>query len=134
MVGFAAVRVCKTKWVQGTHADIYVQLFWLYVEAATAVVMASCTAYRTVFVRRRERRKSGGKRKGQSGRDREWLDGEQRHMMLPQVPRAVLSSVGSLVRGHHLHGRDGVENVGSFDTSIVVSTTVELRSEAVEKC
>jgi hypothetical protein len=118
MVVLATCRVSK---MHGKVAiDIPYELFWQYLESAVAILMASLTAYRTFFVRYRERQRYQERMKKPSysfryfGRKRETaVDDSMKE--LPKIPRPTLTGLRTFIRGNNHSGmQSGVTSQDEF--------------------
>jgi hypothetical protein len=109
----AILALCRVSKMHGHVAiDIPYELFWQYLEAAVAILMASLTAYRVFFVRHKERQRYKermqrpsysfryfGRKKGSAATGTE--------SELPQIPRPTLTGLRTFIR------RNNVTNVDS---------------------
>lgn len=105
MVIFASIRVSKALSV--SDSDYVWEVFWQYMEGSVAVMMASVTTFRTIFVNggKRERRKkwepsnSWLERVKQRRSRSNAQDGQD--IALPTLPEATLKGLRTFIHGHH---------------------------------
>lgn len=118
MAIIAIVRVSK---MHGHVAiDIPYEMFWQHLEAAVAILMASLTAYRTFFIRYRERQRHDERlRKGPSYTFRTWrrkvMKKEilQEDGALPQIPRPTMTGLFTFIRHNNRTTEMDQTEVGS---------------------
>jgi hypothetical protein len=102
MIAMALVRV--TKMPGFTAIDTPYEIFWQYMKASIAILMASLTAYRTMFVLQKEKRMHQERMKRPSYSWRRWAyrkRSNDEEMDLPEVPRATLTGMRTFINGNN---------------------------------
>jgi hypothetical protein len=123
MISTAIVRVSK---MPGPNAiDTPYEIFWQYMEASIAILMASLTAYRTMFVLTKEKKLHQERLKRPSYSWRNW--GRQKKPRdeeedLPDIPRATLTGMRTFIKENNRGDSDdcGKGSNGSFLTKAVI--------------
>lgn len=102
MIAMALVRVSKMPGV--TAIDTPYEIFWQYMEASVAILMASLTAFRTMFVLQKEKKMREERMKRPSYSWRNWGHRKKSNDVeegLPEVPRATITGIRNFIRGYN---------------------------------
>lgn len=139
MAIIAIIRVSRIHSVAGI--DMVWEFFWQTMEGCVAVLMASITAFRTVFASHGTR-ESGEKRWVpsytwiQRARERKWknknnADGDQ----LPSIPRALMTGMRTFIRKHDrtAGGTTNLTDCGTCTSQMDDETQSSVESRAQEK-
>lgn len=123
MVVIAIVRVSNIKGV--SVVDLRWELFWQYMEGSIAILMASITAFRTIFLnpntnipdQKKKRSYSllemiENRRRGKRDIDTETSDNSYH---LPEIPRATITGLRTHIRRNNRTG--GTKNLMATDFS-----------------
>jgi hypothetical protein len=130
MISIALVRVSK---MPGPNAiDTPYEIFWQYMEASIAILMASLTAYRTMFVLTKEKKMHKERMKRPTNSWRNW--GCQKKMRdeeekLPEIPHATLTGMRTFIQENNVvegSGSDGCRKQESIESSLGSSQGVFL--------
>ena len=123
MVVIAIVRVSNIKGVNGI--DLRWELFWQYMEGSVAILMASITAFRTIFLnqtptvseKKKKRSYSLLERIEKRRRKQKDLDTEasDNSYHLPDIPRATMTGLRTHIRRNNRTG--GTTNIMATDFS-----------------
>lgn len=110
MAIIAIVRVSRIHSVAGI--DMVWEFFWQTMEGCIAILMASITAFRTVFashgtrLRRERREKRWVPSYTWIQRARERKKSNEQGDQLPSIPRALLTGMRTFIRGHDRTEKD----------------------------
>lgn len=107
MIAMALIRVSK---MPGPNAiDTPYEIFWQYMEASVAILMASLTAYRTMFVLQKEKKLHEERMKRPSYSWKNWGHREMardEEEKLPEVPGATLTGIRAFIRENNRSGSE----------------------------
>ncbi|KAF2197974.1 hypothetical protein GQ43DRAFT_494580 [Delitschia confertaspora ATCC 74209] len=129
MVIISIIRSSKIYGPPGVPIDTTWVIFWVHIEASSAVVMVSLTAFRTIFNQKKEerdrrerlKRPSNSWRKLASFRRKKPETTQATDNVLPSVPRATLTGLRTFIGGHN--------HIASLDTpSAAPSAFLDLES------
>lgn len=138
MIIIAIVRISKIRIkspYEGLGMDIVWVIFWQQVEACTAVIMVSLSAFRSFFVAHESRLREDRNRNRQwymsnkkaSAWRRRLLQSEGEEMnQLPQVPRATMTGMSTFISG----GENNESGMSSLGAGV---TTTPAKDENVER-
>ena len=139
MIIIAIIRISKIR-LPDQAADIVWVIFWQQVEACTAVIMVSLSAFRSFFVthesrlredRNRNRHWYMSKKKASAWRRKVLLrseSGEETDHHLPQIPRATMTGMSTFIRG----GKSNESRMSSL-MGAGVTTRMPAESENLER-
>lgn len=125
MIVMTLIRSAKIHGPKGVPIDITWAVYWVHIEACVAVIMASLTAFRTVFNLSRDRSDYRDRMKKPTSYlqrlGRKKKNNDERIEL--QVPRATLTGMRTFIRG---------DKRGSGESTIGLSTTGNIAKSRFE--
>lgn len=108
MIIITIVRMSKIR-IGPTQTDIIWEVFWHEIEACTAVIMVSISAFRSIFVAHNSRQQQNRKRvwymskknllRSALHRKKLRSDSSEEVNKLPEIPRATMTGMRTFIRG-----------------------------------
>jgi hypothetical protein len=102
VIAMALVSVSDLPRMNAIDAPVYI-LFWQYMKASVAILMASLTAFPNMFVLQKEKKTREERMKRPVYSWQNWghrTKSNDAEEGLPEVPRAIITGIRSFIRGY----------------------------------